>query len=98
MKTTLIVLALAAATPALGETPGERLDRCAVQPVPRDMSAECTALRADFNARVQACLDAPAKASLSQVTKAQAGPSHRTRVRYALCTSQTDQQFRLTGN
>lgn len=84
MKATLILLALAAATPALGETPGARLDRCAAHATPRDMSAECTALRADFNAQVRICLDAPPQTPMPR------------RARYQLCAVQVDRHFRLT--
>jgi len=98
MKTTLFLLALVAATPALAESPGEMLDRCSVLAMPRDTSAGCTALRAAFNAQVLDCLDAPVKAGLSQQASAPAGASHRTRARYMLCISQTAARFRLTGN
>lgn len=98
MKTTLFLLALVAATPALAESPADRLDRCAVLAVPRDTSADCTALRAAFNAQVLDCLDAPVKAGLSQQANAPAGASHRSRARYMLCTSRTAERFRATGN
>lgn len=98
MKTTLLLLALAAATPALAESPGEMLDRCSALANPRDMSADCTDLRAAFNAQVLNCVDSPVKPGLSQQANAPAGASHRTRARYLLCTSQAAAQFRLTGN
>ncbi len=97
MKTTLLLLALVAATPVLAETPGERLDRCSLT-TPRDMSPACTILRAERTAQVLACLQAPVKAGLSQLANAPAGASHRARALQMRCLAMVDQQLRAGGN
>lgn len=93
MKIAMIMLALAFATPARAETAAERFDRCWLQS-PRDMSADCSALRSAINARVLACLDAQARPGLSQLAQAPASASQRSRARHRLCLSQAAAQFR----
>ena len=80
-----------------GAVPGARLDRCAAHVTPRDMSEDCTALRADFNAQMLICLDAPPQTSLSHSANAPAGASHRSRARYQICAAQVDRHFRLSA-